>query len=200
MSENETRIVNDGFSTVAVGELTEHEDNPREGDLGAIYDSIRLNGFYGTVVAQRSSGRILVGNHRFRAARELGMEAVPVTWVDVDDEQARRILLVDNRTGDLAGYDDPKLSEILRALEESDAGLAGTGYEEEDLERLALDIEASAQGAGGTPDGFDPDSFSQDDRYAEQYGVIVICEGEEHQRRVFEDLKSSGHEVRVVVT
>ena len=30
------------------------------------------------------------------------------------------------------------------------------------------------------------------DRYREQYGVIVICEDEAHQRQVFETLKQYG--------
>lgn len=36
--------------------------------------------------------------------------------------------------------------------------------------------------------------------YREQYGVIVICRDERHQRRVYEALKSDGHAVRVVTT
>jgi len=43
-----------------VGQLREHERNPRSDDVGAIFQSIEPNGFYGGIVAQRSSGRILV--------------------------------------------------------------------------------------------------------------------------------------------
>ena len=38
------------------------------------------------------------------------------------------------------------------------------------------------------------------DRYREQYGVIVICEDETHQREVFETLKRYGWKLRVVMT
>lgn len=38
------------------------------------------------------------------------------------------------------------------------------------------------------------------DRYREQYGIIVICEDEAHQREVFETLKRYGCKLRVVVT
>lgn len=41
---------------------------------------------------------VLAGNHTLQAARELGMAEVTVTQLDVDEEQARRIMLVDNRT------------------------------------------------------------------------------------------------------
>jgi hypothetical protein len=36
-------------------------------------------------------------------------------------------------------------------------------------------------------------------KYRQQYGVIVVCEGEEDQRRVYERLLSEGLKVRVVV-
>lgn len=35
-------------------------------------------------------------------------------------------------------------------------------------------------------------------KYRPQYGVIVICDGEQSQRQTFEKLKSAGHKVRVV--
>jgi hypothetical protein len=43
---------------------------------------------------------VLAGNHRLIAARELGWEHLAVVCMDVDEEQARRILLVDNRSSD----------------------------------------------------------------------------------------------------
>ncbi|GGA84815.1 hypothetical protein GCM10008015_27000 [Flavobacterium palustre] len=34
--------------------------------------------------------------------------------------------------------------------------------------------------------------------YKEQYGVIVICETETEQKKVFEDLQKKGHKLKVV--
>ena len=112
--------------------LTPHPDNPRRGDVATIEQSIRQNGWYGTVVAQASTGYVLIGNHRTQAARNVGLPACPsVQWIDCDDEQARRILLSDNRTADLAVYDDTMLTELLDTLADTDFGLAGTGFDAE---------------------------------------------------------------------
>jgi hypothetical protein len=46
-------------------------------------------------------------------------------------------------------------------------------------------------GAPGRPKGF---------RYREQYGVIVVCRDEPHQRAVYEALRAAGHACRVVTT
>jgi hypothetical protein len=123
------RIVNADHEMVGVDDLTTHPGNPRRGDLAAVKASIEVNGFYGTIVAQRSTGYVLAGNHRLMAARELGMVEVPVVWVDCDDTRARAILAADNRTSELGGFDSEALAQLLEGLRIEDA-LVGTGYDE----------------------------------------------------------------------
>lgn len=120
---------------VAVDDLIVHPENPRQGDIGAIITSIEQNGWYGTVVAQKSTGFVLAGNHRLLAARSVGIDTVPVYWVDVDDNTARRILLADNRTAELASYDDERLAELLTTALDAD-DLLGTGWTPEAVEDL----------------------------------------------------------------
>jgi ParB-like chromosome segregation protein Spo0J len=124
------RVVNTKVELVDVGRLAVHPENPRRGDVRAIGKSLESHGFYGVVVAQRSSGHVLKGNHTLMAARDAGMGKVPVAWVDVDDDEARRILLDDNRASDLAEYDEAGLAELVAELEGSARGLAGTLYDE----------------------------------------------------------------------
>lgn len=125
------------YELVDVADLAPHPDNPRQGDVEAIAESVDQNGFYGALVAQRSTGHVLAGNHRLLAAQRRGIGRVPVVWVDVDDDRAKRILLADNRTNDLAGYDEQSLAELLQDLSVTEAGLAGTGYTDTDLAKLA---------------------------------------------------------------
>jgi ParB-like chromosome segregation protein Spo0J len=135
------RVLEQTYELVPLDTLTVHPDNPRRGDLAQIASSIEANGFYGAVVAQRSTGRILAGNHRWMAAREDGLDAVPVIWLDVDDDRARRILLADNRAGDLAAYDEAALLALLDEMALTPELLAGSGYDVDDLDdlRAALD-------------------------------------------------------------
>jgi len=125
---------------VAISELNIHPNNPRQGDIGVLVQSIETNGWYGTIVAQRSTKQVLAGNHRLMAAQIAGIETVPVYWVDVDDATATRILLADNRTSDLAIYDDSSLAELLSGLAETEVGVAGTGYDDSDLEALLFEL------------------------------------------------------------
>jgi ParB-like chromosome segregation protein Spo0J len=99
-------VVTQQYKIVPVEQLKIHPRNPRRGNQAIIAASIQHNGFFGAVVAQKSTGHILAGNHRYLAAVDAGAAKIPVIWLDVDDEAALKILLVDNRSNDLAGYDE----------------------------------------------------------------------------------------------
>jgi ParB-like chromosome segregation protein Spo0J len=126
---------------VPIDDLLDHPDNPRLGDADTVRESIRTHGFYGAVVVQESSRRIIAGHNRRRQARAVGEETVPVLWLDVDDDTARRIMLVDNRSNDKADYDDRQLADLLTELAGLDGGLIGTGFTDEDMADLLAMVE-----------------------------------------------------------
>ncbi|MEO2080593.1 MAG: hypothetical protein ABGW88_13615 [Leeuwenhoekiella sp.] len=35
-------------------------------------------------------------------------------------------------------------------------------------------------------------------KYKEQFGVIIHCQNEEHQKKIYEELKAKGHKLKVV--
>jgi len=121
---------------IAVGKLMPHPKNVRQGDVGAISMSLEMHGQYRPIVAQKSTGYILAGNHTYKAAMSLGWKEIAVTYVDVDDDQALRILLMDNRANDIATYDEHGLGEVLSLLMDTEKQLAGTGVSPEDLNEL----------------------------------------------------------------
>lgn len=133
------KILNQSTELTPVKKLRKHPKNPRRGNVETISESIATNGFYGTVIAQKSTGYILAGNHRYEAAKASGAKELPVTWLDVNDEHALRILLADNRANDLAGYDSSALDSVLRELADG-IGLDGTGYDASDLDELAASL------------------------------------------------------------
>lgn len=133
-----------------VSDLRTYHRNPRQGNTLVIAQSLTVNGQYRPVVANVGTytGRpneVLAGNHTLMAARDLGWERVAVTWVDVDDDQCARIVAADNRTADLAEYDERLLLELLADLPD----LGGTGYEPGDL----ADLEKALRGGEEIPPG-----------------------------------------------
>jgi len=142
------RTINTAIESVPLAALKPHHRNVNQGDFGAIAESIESNGFFGTLVANRRTGRILVGNHRYHVAKAQGFAEVPVAWVDVSDEEELRILLADNRTARLGSDNEAALAELLSELIATDVGLIGTGFDGDDLDRLIADLADAAPGAG----------------------------------------------------
>lgn len=136
------KIINQETTLARLDAIRPHPENPHEGDLGALHESIETNGFYGSVVAQRSTGYVLAGNHRLMAAQQAGADAIPVTYVDVDDETARRILLADNRIAKLGIENSAALADLLQTIQAESGTLEGTGYDAEALDELLADLAA----------------------------------------------------------
>lgn len=103
-----------------IAKLRPHPDNPNNGDPDEIALSLQRNGQYRPIVA-RTDGTILAGHHVYAAAMSLGWEDLEVTFVDVDDATATRILIADNRTAELGpGVDLGLLKPLLDAAQGKD--------------------------------------------------------------------------------
>jgi site-specific DNA-methyltransferase (adenine-specific) len=124
---------------INIDEIHTHPSNVRQGDVGAICESLKAHGQYRAIVFQKSTGRILAGNHTWKAAKALGWSEIAATPVVCDDQQALRILLADNKANDLATYDEPELVELLKQLADTDEGLLGTLFDEDELDSLIAD-------------------------------------------------------------
>jgi len=119
---------------VSLAELRPHPDNPRNGDTDAIRESLVAHGQYAPIVIA-NEGTVLVGNHRYGAAAELGWESLDCVRLPYgpNDPEAIKIMLADNRTSDLGRYDDALLVQLLDTVS---TDLSGTGYSDDDLADL----------------------------------------------------------------
>lgn len=159
------------YRLVPLGSLERHPQNRRRGDVEAIVESIRVNGFFGACGVQASSQLLIWGNHRADAAEQAAerinrardgiweahdeaearlieswktwparfggeLAELPIIDLDVDDDEAERILLADNATSDRAGWDRPALAEQLASIQERRGTLEGTGFGRADLDAL----------------------------------------------------------------
>lgn len=127
---------------VAVADLRPYHKNPRRGDLQAIAESLAKNGQYRAIVVNRGTktkrkNEVLAGNHTYLAAQQLGWDTLAAHIVDVDEKAAGRIVASDNRTSDLAEYDDVALLQLLQDL----GDLEGTGWEPGDVDALLAELE-----------------------------------------------------------
>ena len=155
-------------TAVAPSDLNLYHDNPREGDVPAIMSSLRRHTQYAPITANigTHTGRpfeVLKGNHTTMAFRELAAaepdnpawRTMKVFWVDVDDDLAKRIVVADNKTGQLGGFDTEKL---LTLLDSFNGDIDGLGYVDADIEALrALDRDPDGSGGGDQNGNEHPD-------------------------------------------
>jgi ParB-like chromosome segregation protein Spo0J len=121
--------------TIKVTDLVPYPGNPRRGNVKMIAESLTAHGQYRPLVVQESTMHVLAGNHTLEAATSLRWDEIDCVVLPVDDTQAAKIVLVDNRTADTAYNDVAALTDLLQML---DTDLLGSGYEVADLEALSL--------------------------------------------------------------
>lgn len=143
---------------VPVDALRPDPANPRrisDAELEALTRSIREFGFVDPIIARREDGTVIGGHQRLVAARKLGLEAVPVIYVDLPLEQARLLNLALNKiSGD---WDDELLARMLAdlsSLEEIDLGLSG--FSEDELAGLLKRLDGREK--RDRPEAFDLDA------------------------------------------
>lgn len=92
--------------------------NPRRNDAAVekVAASIREFGWAQPIVVD-GDGVIIIGHTRLKAAKKLGLATVPVlVRADLTPEQVAALRLADNKTAELAEWDEPMLAEELDAL------------------------------------------------------------------------------------
>lgn len=102
-------------------ELTPYENNTRKhtpSDIEGIKKSILAVGFDDPIGVWGKDNIIVEGHGRQIAAKELGLDKVPVIHLDhLTDEQRREYAIRHNRSAEKSSWDFAKLEEELAALD-----------------------------------------------------------------------------------
>ncbi|WP_221773366.1 ParB/Srx family N-terminal domain-containing protein [Ruficoccus amylovorans] len=125
---------------VSVEDLKPNPRNPnthpaRQVELLA--KNVRYFGWRHPITVSKRSGFIVAGHGRLEAARELGVQLVPVDYQDfASDNDEMAVLVADNRLAELASLDLNSLEGIIEELRVADFDTLLTGFDETDLDSL----------------------------------------------------------------
>ena len=133
---------------VPVGALTPWVKNPRRNDrvVDRVAKSIERFGFGAPLLARQANGEVIAGHTRLKAAIKLGLERVPVRYLDVSESDAHLLALADNKLGELAAWDDELLAEVLADAKADGLDLADSGFAEHELAKLLASTTEEANG------------------------------------------------------
>lgn len=119
-------------------------ENPWQGDDEGVGESIDALGFYGAILVQRGTGRLVAGHTRVRQALARGATHLPALVVAADDLWQARALVGDNQTNARGRFLDEPLARVLGRLKAADA-LAGTGFADDGLQAVMKRLDKAAQ-------------------------------------------------------
>lgn len=171
-------------AAVPLTALTPHPMNPNEGDVGLLAELLDANGFVGAVLAQDTTGIIIDGETRWRAASATGAQHIPVMWVQVDDETRDRLLASINESNRRGRNDESKLLALLQPFAGTLKGFAGTAFDGDDVDRLlaglgkGLSFGPSPEADGGYAEGDEElaDRADKIDGYKDRSGGGALIE------------------------
>lgn len=138
----------------AIGSLRPDPKNARKHgsrNLQAIKKSLQAFGQQKPIIVD-ASGTVVAGNGTLEAARLLGWATIEIVRTNLVGSKARAFALADNRTAELAEWDDAELISTLKQLAEEDKALMdAAGFDDEALLKLM-----------GPPEGLtDPDAIPE---------------------------------------
>lgn len=139
--------------------LIDYARNPRKNDhaVEQMAAVITEFGFRIPVVA-KSTGELVDGHLRLKAARKLGMTTVPVVLADeLSEAQIKAFRLLANRSATWAQWDDALLALELEDLKLADFDLSLTGFEDGEIARLLAD-DVETDDAEQEPNADEPDA------------------------------------------
>ena len=144
---------------LATDRLIPYARNPRKNDgaVDAVAASIREFGFRQPIVVDEQM-TVLVGHTRLKAAIKLGLQQVPVhIATGLTDAQKKAYRIADNKTGELAEWDNELLSLELEDLRMMDFDLDTLAFDEDELNDLLAD-----KGTEGLVDADDVPEVKED--------------------------------------
>src|ERR1700733_7182780 len=126
------------ISLLAISELVPAPDNPRKHSrqqVRGLAKSIQRFKFNAPILIDRNR-QIVAGHARYEAAKLLGLDQVPVIFLDhLTETEAKAYRLADNRWGERSSWDDGLVAVQLKELSEIlDFDVEAIGFELPELD------------------------------------------------------------------
>lgn len=177
-----------GIEHVAPTDLMPAPYNPRTMDGESrqrLESSLRTFGLVDPIVARRTDRLVIGGHQRLAAAIAIGLETVPVIFLDdLDDDKAAALNVALNNPNAQGEWDMAKLVEVLSELDAHGFDATMTGFDDKQLEKLltwSADTDDHAPALG-----------------AVEYQVVVTCTDEHAQGTLCAELEAQGFKCRLL--
>ena len=160
-----------------IEEIKPYENNPRKNDDAVKYvaNSIKEFGFKVPIVIDKNNV-IVAGHTRYKASKKLGIDIVPcVVADDLTQKQINAFRLADNKTAEMADWDNEKLKSELEQI--FDINMKNFGFDDIEQEIEYEDLS---------------------DNLIDKFEVIIVkCTDAMNMQETYEWLTAEGYECRL---
>lgn len=121
--------------SMPIGSLLEDPSNVRKHEpknIDSIKGSLTKFGQQKPIVVDRNN-IVVAGNGTLAAARALKWDSINIVRTDLVGSEAAAFAIADNRTAELAAWDDGALSKTLESLQKEGLDLSAIGFDSDDL-------------------------------------------------------------------
>ncbi|WP_299735362.1 ParB/Srx family N-terminal domain-containing protein [uncultured Endozoicomonas sp.] len=171
-----------------VNDLIPYLNNSRvhdEEQIIQICSSIKEFGFTNPVLIDEDNG-IIAGHGRLMAAKKLNLKTVPcIVLAGLSDAQKKAYIIADNAIPLNASWDMEKLALEVDALQAADFDLNLLGFKDDFMVTLFDDPAP------------EPEQKPNGEEYTEIFNILVECDNEAHQQKIYDELTQKGLKCRV---
>jgi hypothetical protein len=171
------------YERVAVDSLKFDPKNARKHDernIKSIMDSLSKFGQQKALVVN-DDGLVIAGNGTLEAAKRLKWETIDIRRSGLKADEATAYAIADNRSAELAEWDEPVLANILDELKESGWELDDLGFNNEDWNKINKIEEIK----------------EIDDNEINEFCLFVQCKNEIELQEIYQELIDRNFEVKL---
>lgn len=148
-------------------------------NLDAIKGSLARFGQQKPIVVSKDNV-VIAGNGTLEAAKALGWEKIEIRRSNLEGSEITAFGIADNRTSELAEWDDAVLTASLQALADEKMDLKSIGFDDKDMARLLKNDKAPGE------------------KYKTVFEIVVECADETEQESTYKLITDMGMKCRVL--
>lgn len=176
------------FEKIKLDEVISYINNQKKHpteQVEKIMSSIKEFGVINPLIVDKDNV-LIAGHGRYEALKRLKYDEVPIIRAEhLTTAQVKAYRIADNKLAELAIWDNELLAIDLSELDNIGFDMDILGFSGDELDEILKNVD------------FDNDYEIKEEKYIEKYEIIIECNNEEEQEKLFNEFIERGLKCRV---
>lgn len=171
--------------TRKVIDLIPYANNSRthsDEQINQVASSIKEFGFTSPILIDEDNG-VIAGHGRLMASKKLNLDEVPCIILNgLTEAQKKAYVIADNQIALNSGWNLDTLKLELESIDELGLDMTITGFGLDDLAKMFDELD---------------EIIPVEQQYSQSFSIIIDCDNEDEQEKIFNKLDTEGYKCRV---